>query len=240
MFAKSSILFALFAASAQLAAATPPACLLAAIGHQPNPADLPTICGVKASDVESDLKSDCASGTYSAALSAFSSVCQAHGLTVSATSSAASSTAASSTGASSVSASTTGSSLASSPAVTGTGSADATVTSAPYPTGNSSVPTTVVVLTSTFYDTNCGCTKTSELTESTGASYGASSGFLSSGYAAPTCGSGSGSGNNATIPSTPSATTSGSSPEYTGAAAKTNVGSFAAAAILAAGVVIAL
>jgi len=63
------------------AVASPPACLLAAINTQENPADTKTICG-KASDVQKTIQSVCPSGDQSAALSAFAETCKAAGITV--------------------------------------------------------------------------------------------------------------------------------------------------------------
>lgn len=62
-----------------VAAATPPACLLAVIGQQPDPSDIKTICNKK--DVASDISSTC-DAQKSAAMSAYASVCKEAGVTV--------------------------------------------------------------------------------------------------------------------------------------------------------------
>jgi hypothetical protein len=61
-------------------AATPPACLLAAINTQPNPADLGHICGQGSTEVLAEIKKVCNSDTP-AALSAFTEVCKGAGYT---------------------------------------------------------------------------------------------------------------------------------------------------------------
>ncbi|KAF2233811.1 hypothetical protein EV356DRAFT_188118 [Viridothelium virens] len=74
MFAKASLVFALFAASAQVAFAVPPSCLLDAINTQPNSADLKSICGKNAGAVKSAITSGCGSNIDDA-MSAFKKVC---------------------------------------------------------------------------------------------------------------------------------------------------------------------
>ncbi|TKA78169.1 hypothetical protein B0A55_03896 [Friedmanniomyces simplex] len=74
MFAKPSTLFALFALAARLAVATPPACMIAAVNTQPNPAALQAVCsGSNATAVEEYICKNCSSNA-AAALSAFASV----------------------------------------------------------------------------------------------------------------------------------------------------------------------
>ncbi|KAF2086162.1 hypothetical protein K490DRAFT_67082 [Saccharata proteae CBS 121410] len=99
---KSLVLFTLVAV-AQLAMATPPACLLTAVGGTVNPADIPTIC--KDSTMPSSISSAC-SGDASAAMTAFADTCKSAGVTVSDTSkaSASASDSASKTGSMTVSA----------------------------------------------------------------------------------------------------------------------------------------
>ncbi|MCJ1361587.1 hypothetical protein MMC16_000687 [Acarospora aff. strigata] len=214
--AKSTLFFALFAVSTRLAvAAVPPACLLAAVNTQPNPADLNTICGSDASKVQGQISKLCGSNT-DAAMSAFSSTCSAAGKTVS---SMASST--SSTGSSSASA-TSGSSSATTTPASASGSGGA-----------------MEVYTSTYYDTVCSCTKTMAM----GATGAGSSGFATatSGVAAAT--GGAISSGNGTAPNAPVASVSGptATPKpFTGAASRMNLGSFAGAVIAVAGVVVAL
>ena len=95
---RSSLLLALFALSAKVLA-TPPACLLAAVKYvrrsffqlqsalildcstQENPADLGTICGDEASNVQEVIATIC-DDNADAAQSAFSSTCAGAGKTV--------------------------------------------------------------------------------------------------------------------------------------------------------------
>ncbi|CAF9931920.1 MAG: hypothetical protein HETSPECPRED_008217 [Heterodermia speciosa] len=222
---KSTIALALLPVLAQLAVAVPPACLLAAVNTEDAPADLPTVCGPDAPKVKSQIKSLCGAN-INAAITAFEEVCQG----VSTVSSSAASS--SSTG------STSATDYAYDPnyasrSVPITGTASASSTGAPYP----------VVYTSTYYDSVCSCTKTAQIS-STGAS-GGSSGFAT-GTAAGSAGS---TGTGAIIPPvatgspivptvSPSAT-SPSSPKFTGAASRSG-GSFVAAALVAAGLAMAM
>ncbi|KAI0852040.1 hypothetical protein F5Y00DRAFT_258997 [Daldinia vernicosa] len=96
----------------QVAAALPPACLLAALGVQDNPSDLKAVCGDLQDAMQGNLTSSCQKDTLSEAYNVYSSKCLEEGVTVAklstSTSSAHSSTAtASSTGVKSVSASAT-------------------------------------------------------------------------------------------------------------------------------------
>ncbi|MCJ1244393.1 hypothetical protein MMC30_001591 [Trapelia coarctata] len=129
--AKTTILLALLAASSKLVAAGPPACLLAAINTEPNPADLQAICGDGASKVESQIASLCGSNT-DAAMQAFVSSCSAAGKTVPTYSPSTSGTA----------------------SATGTGSM---VTATPV------TMNTTIQYTSTYFDSDCSCTKTTAL-----------------------------------------------------------------------------
>ncbi|KAA6410668.1 MAG: hypothetical protein FRX48_06091 [Lasallia pustulata] len=81
MFAKATLLLALFAASAHLAVAAPPACLLAAVNTEPDPSNQTTVCGADASRVEAQIQNLCGNNT-GAAMSAFSSACSEAGHTV--------------------------------------------------------------------------------------------------------------------------------------------------------------
>jgi len=80
MFSKSTVLATILAVT-QVAVATPPACLLAAVNTQQDPSDLSTVC--KAPEVLSTLKSAC-HDEYSTALTAYKSICKGAGITVSA------------------------------------------------------------------------------------------------------------------------------------------------------------
>ncbi|KAI1801417.1 hypothetical protein F4811DRAFT_534288 [Daldinia bambusicola] len=145
--------FAIFAAVlafVQVAAALPPACLLAALGVQENPADLKAVCGDLQHAIQGNLTSNCHKDVLPEAYKVYSSKCLEQGVTVaklptSSTSSAHSSTGtstASATGVSSVSASATPTSDS---AVDNSGS-DSTTTStesssSAVPTGNAGMAT---------------------------------------------------------------------------------------------------
>lgn len=83
MFSKATIIATVLAVT-QVAVATPPACLLAAVNTQQDPSDLKSVC--KASEVMSTLKSAC-HGDYNTAMAAYKSVCKGAGVTISAPSS---------------------------------------------------------------------------------------------------------------------------------------------------------
>ncbi|KAI1646529.1 hypothetical protein F4815DRAFT_389588 [Daldinia loculata] len=112
----------------QVAAALPPACLLAALGVQDNPSDLKAVCGDLQHAIQGNLTSSCHKDTLPEAYQVYSSKCLEQGVTVAklptSTSSAQSSTGtASATGVKSVSASATSTS-------------DATVTSGESESGS--------------------------------------------------------------------------------------------------------
>jgi hypothetical protein len=78
MFSKLSLL-AVFVAAAQLVAAVPPACFLAAINQQQTLNDFDTICGENSGDVQKSIQGLCSGDNTKAALDAFSSACKAKG-----------------------------------------------------------------------------------------------------------------------------------------------------------------
>ncbi|KAL8849959.1 MAG: hypothetical protein Q9221_005065 [Calogaya cf. arnoldii] len=84
MFAKSTLLAALFAASTKLvSAAVPPGCLIAAINTQADPSDFGLICGSDSGKVKSAISSTCNSAEYEkAAMAAFQEICKSMGKTV--------------------------------------------------------------------------------------------------------------------------------------------------------------
>ncbi|KAL8733354.1 MAG: hypothetical protein Q9166_002178 [cf. Caloplaca sp. 2 TL-2023] len=230
MFAKSTLLVALFAASAQLVAANvPAACLLEAVNTQPNPVDTAALCGKDSSKVQSEIKNACKTSEHlKAAQQAYSDICNAAGKTVSTSADSSSSTSSSSDS------STTSDS--SSDATTSAGTSGST--SAPYP----------IVYTSTYYDNECSCTKTTSVSSS---GIAGSTGFATgtgapaptgtgSGSGSPSGGAGSGPGATGSpiAPVSPNTTGSGNAP-FTGVASRT-VGSFAAAALAVFGVALAL
>ncbi|KAL2042217.1 hypothetical protein N7G274_004705 [Stereocaulon virgatum] len=79
MFAKTALFCALFAASAQIALAQQPYCLLTAINKFEHPADQQTICCKDASQVQSYISDLCPSSMQSDALSAFKTACKESG-----------------------------------------------------------------------------------------------------------------------------------------------------------------
>lgn len=78
----SALLLPAISAFLPLAAANPPACLIAAIGEQEKPADLGAICGDDAKDVQAAIDSACQSENKSVAQEAFLSTCSAAGSSV--------------------------------------------------------------------------------------------------------------------------------------------------------------
>jgi len=81
MFAsKVAILISLLALSSSVIA-MPPACLLAAVEQQPNPANLTAVCGVNGHKVQQVIASICGSNV-AAAESAFAATCSSAGQTV--------------------------------------------------------------------------------------------------------------------------------------------------------------
>ncbi|KAF2223271.1 hypothetical protein BDZ85DRAFT_249271 [Elsinoe ampelina] len=91
MFAKASFVFAAFAVAAQLASAqAPPACLLAVVNTNANPADVQGIC--KKSSEFNDKLIDLCGDNVDAAQKAFTSVCKNAGVTVTLASPSASAT----------------------------------------------------------------------------------------------------------------------------------------------------
>jgi len=79
---KSTVFLSLLAlCCSTVLAQAPPACLLAAVNTEPNPADLGTICGSDALKVQKVIQSMCGSNVK-AAQSAFLSTCSSAGKTV--------------------------------------------------------------------------------------------------------------------------------------------------------------
>lgn len=79
---KSTILLSLLALSSSVIAATPPACLLAAVNTEQSPGDLSAVCGSEASKVQSAIASICTGSNVSAAQSAFIATCSGAGTSV--------------------------------------------------------------------------------------------------------------------------------------------------------------
>ncbi|QDS76411.1 hypothetical protein FKW77_004067 [Venturia effusa] len=74
----------------QLALATPPPCLLAAVNTEPDPSNFKSICGDHASDVQKQIQSVCKGDDATAALTSFADTCKDNGVTVSSASSSSS------------------------------------------------------------------------------------------------------------------------------------------------------
>ncbi|KAI9827028.1 MAG: hypothetical protein M1826_006507 [Phylliscum demangeonii] len=81
MHSTSTIILALIGLASTVSAAIPPACVLAAVNTQPNPADLVSLCGAHASQVLAQIQQLCG-GNVNAAVAAFQNVCQGAGQTV--------------------------------------------------------------------------------------------------------------------------------------------------------------
>ncbi|KAI0181284.1 hypothetical protein GGR52DRAFT_523619 [Hypoxylon sp. FL1284] len=78
--------FAIFAAVlafVHVAAAIPPACLLAALGVQSNPTDMKAVCGDLQHAIQGNLTEACNKDMLPKAYEAYSSKCKAEGMTVS-------------------------------------------------------------------------------------------------------------------------------------------------------------
>ncbi|KAI9715982.1 MAG: hypothetical protein M1812_005616 [Candelaria pacifica] len=194
---------ALFAFSAQLAtAANSPACLLQAVNSLQNNT-VANACGAGSPDVQSAIQSLCGSNV-AAAKSQYSDSCSSASKTSSASTTATGTKSTSATASASITGSATGSSGSS------------------YGAANSTI-----VITSTYFDTVCSCTKTA----TTSAVGGGATGFATGASTSKASGTG-----------VALATGTGSAPiaTFTGAASKASLGSFAAAAVVMAGFAIAL
>ncbi|WPH01886.1 Hypothetical protein R9X50_00474000 [Acrodontium crateriforme] len=144
MFAKTTAILAVFSLAAQVAVATPPACLIAAVNTQPDPSNYKEVCN--SSDVVKYINSKCGDN-QATANSAFAAVCKAEGITISSssssssssTSSSGSSNSASQTGsASSQGGSSSGTMTASSGSSTATDSSSSSSTDSPSSSSGSS------------------------------------------------------------------------------------------------------
>ncbi|KAI1418052.1 hypothetical protein F5Y13DRAFT_184566 [Hypoxylon sp. FL1857] len=136
--------FAIFTAAlatAQVAYALPPACLLAALGVQQNPSDLKAVCGTLQDAVQGNLTDNCHKDTLPKAYEVYSSKCLEQGVTVAdlptSTSSAHSSGTASASGPNSASATPTGSSSG----TTGDSTSTTGASSSATPSGNAGMAT---------------------------------------------------------------------------------------------------
>lgn len=89
MYAYSSLVLAAFVLLAHLVVGAPPACLLAALGAQPNPSNVKALCN--SGYLEGNITSMCSGSDEVNAMSAYSSACSADGVTVSISSTGASS-----------------------------------------------------------------------------------------------------------------------------------------------------
>ncbi|KAI8630980.1 hypothetical protein F5Y19DRAFT_474102 [Xylariaceae sp. FL1651] len=133
-------IFAAILAFIQIAAAVPPACLLAALGVQENPSDLKAVCGDLQHAVISNMTDACHKDTLPQAYTVYSSKCLDEGVTVSKLATA--TPTASSTGITSVSATTTAGPTGTSGSGSSSSPSSSTSPSAtPTPSGNAG-PTT--------------------------------------------------------------------------------------------------
>jgi len=81
MHARSIIAGAVVVAAASVMA-SPPACLLAAINTQPNPADVKTICATQSDAVQNAIYASCTTNNQAAAVSSFADTCQSAGVKI--------------------------------------------------------------------------------------------------------------------------------------------------------------
>ncbi|KAE8453056.1 hypothetical protein EG329_012243 [Mollisiaceae sp. DMI_Dod_QoI] len=125
MYTSSGFVFTAILALARIAIATPPACLIAAMGAQSNPADLKSLCGSLESQVVGNITEKCSGDAESSAISVYSATCLASAsVTISIPSST--STSGSSTGTAKTT--STGTASGSTTAITGSGSSTAKAT----------------------------------------------------------------------------------------------------------------
>ncbi|KAI1136542.1 hypothetical protein F5Y05DRAFT_96675 [Hypoxylon sp. FL0543] len=138
----SLAVFTAVLASVHVAAALPPACLLAALGVQGNPSDLKAVCGTLQHAVQGNLTDNCHKDALPQAYEVYSSKCLQEGVTVAAlptstsSSSAHSSGTASASGPNSASATPTGT-TGDSTSTTGSSSSSSSAT----PSGNAGMST---------------------------------------------------------------------------------------------------
>ncbi|RDL38041.1 Uncharacterized protein BP5553_05474 [Venustampulla echinocandica] len=145
MYASSTFVLGAIMALARVAIATPPACLLAALGAQSNPADLKSLCGTLVPQLSGNITEKCSGDARSAAISAYSATClSSESVTITISSSSSSKTGsatATTTGSGSAIAKPTGSATSGS----GSGNAAGTATgtgAAPSGTGSSGAGST--------------------------------------------------------------------------------------------------
>ncbi|KAI9801378.1 MAG: hypothetical protein M1825_003357 [Sarcosagium campestre] len=134
MFSKITILLAVFAVSARLAVAEPPACLLSVANSSDNPGDLSAICSSK--NVLSSLREECGDD-YQAALDAYTASCKASGETPSKPSSSGSKSSSDSKSSSSSTKSSKASKTTDSSSATGGASTDRNITAPSTPSSPS-------------------------------------------------------------------------------------------------------
>jgi len=128
----SNFVFVAITALASFIAATPPACLLAAVQEQPNPADLKALCGTLEPQMASNITASCSGSVLASAIADYSSTCLAQGVTVSITTSAPSGSQTGSSAPTATAATTTGSG-------SGTNTGTAATTSATGKSGATSI-----------------------------------------------------------------------------------------------------
>lgn len=77
-----SFVLAAILACVQFAIATPPSCLLAALGQQPNPADMKAVCDGLQSAMLANLTDVCHGGDLDSAYNTYSTTCSGVGVKV--------------------------------------------------------------------------------------------------------------------------------------------------------------
>ncbi|KFY23724.1 hypothetical protein V491_02431 [Pseudogymnoascus sp. VKM F-3775] len=78
----ASFFFVALTALARVALATPPACLIAALGEQSNPADIPTLCKSDLDAFYGNITEKCSGDNKASAVKIYSSTCLANGVTI--------------------------------------------------------------------------------------------------------------------------------------------------------------
>ncbi|OBT86344.1 hypothetical protein VE02_03798 [Pseudogymnoascus sp. 03VT05] len=130
----ASFFFVAIAAFARVALATPPACLIAALGEQSNPADIPTLCKSGLDAFYGNITEKCSGDNKAAAVKIYSSTCLASGVTITLPTSTSMTSAPTQTGSNSGSGS-------SSDSASGTSAAPAANNAAATTTGGTASPT---------------------------------------------------------------------------------------------------
>ncbi|KAF2430658.1 hypothetical protein EJ08DRAFT_733921 [Tothia fuscella] len=238
---QTTVILSLFGACVQVVLAQqPPACLLAALNQQPNPADMKALCSAKASDVQKAIQNACSGADEPSSLDSFTDSCKGAGFTIKAVDSDSSSSAsASATGSASASASASGNTKSTSNAMPSSNifpmqTSKVTTVNATPTFGFDNHPNTILT-NSSGVGTAKGTAKASAT--GTGASASAT-GLTESGTSGTNGASGSGSGSGSGGKSGSAAAASGTA--KAGAAGRAEFGSYVGLVVAAVGVVYAL